>query len=366
MHYWGGFSTPFTPGFDELLKRVERTVESHNIWKRAKKYINPYQFSWKAAWTGDHAIRLLTYHYYLDKGLTPREAAQLTAKAHGDYANVPTATRTVLNKILFTPTFKLTMMEAQAEMVQSMGKYINPTKTTTRSEKEKAKMLVGLASGIFLREWLMHRLGFKTDKFGLKYVKEITTDEGERKQMVLHVATPDNVVLRLLHRFKPTNMATVPDKFKWFFDRAKWELHPMYQWGLELASNKNLDFEPIYNPFDEPAKISKDVLGYTIRRLVPYTKLIAPKKTGSKVEAFKKLQKDYGMVAWGLRAFTLPYTRNSEEAQIKYKIDRFVSTFERFQREYPPKSDAEAQKRVDRFRKKLIKMREELLEIMEQ
>lgn len=366
MHYWGGFSTPFTPGFDELLKRVERTVGGHDIWKRAKKYINPYQFSWKAAWTGDHAIRLITYHYYLKKGLTPQEAAQLTAKAHGDYANVPTATRTLLNKILFTPTFKLTMMEAQAEMVTSMGKYINPTRQTTRSEKEKAKMLVGLASGIFLREWFMHKLGFKTDKFGLKYTKNITTDEGQKKQMVLHVATPDNVVLRLLHRFKPTDMATVPDKFKWFFDRAKWELHPMYQWALEVGSNKSLDFEPIYNPFDSPTEISKDVLNYTVRRLIPYVKIAFPKKEGNKVDAMKQLQKDYGSVALVLQAFTLPYTRNSEESQMKYKINRFISTFQRFQREAPPKTEEEAQRRVDGFRRKLIKMRKELLEAREE
>jgi len=208
--YWefldgGGSSTPWTPGFQQYMKQVKDMVHKNPIFKDIKKYVtNPYRLSWEAAWKGDRFIRLITYHHYLQKGFSSVDAAQLTAKMHADYASIPPKMRTKLNKILFTPSFKISMMSAQAEMIKSSGKYLLKAGKIPKTEIAMAKALVGLTSGILLRNFVLQKLGFKADQWGLKYSKTVDTDEG-KKELVLHTASPDNVILRYYHRFLSTH-----------------------------------------------------------------------------------------------------------------------------------------------------------------
>jgi len=360
MHEEGGFSTPFTPGFEQHMKRVKRLVDSHSFFKRAKKYINPYQLSWKMAWSGDHLIRMITYHHYLNKGMTSRDAAQVTAKLHGDYASIPPKMRRTLNKIFFTPSFKIAMTAAQTEMVLSSGKLLAKAGKVSGKEKAMAKAMVGLASGIMLREVIMHKLGFKTDKFGLKYTKSIDTDEG-KKELVLHAASPDNVIARFLHRFNPKNLVTEPDKFHAIVDRSKWEFHPLYQLGYEILSNKSVTLEPIWNSFDTPAEISKDVALYTLKRLVRMTEMIKGMgESPKRLEAQKQLYKDLGKVGVLLNWFTLPYLRNPVEKRVYWKVQRVKQLFKQEMKDKPPNSAEEVDKRLDNFQKRIESLMREL------
>lgn len=368
MHYWGGFSTPYTPTFDTYMKRVKRIVDSNSFLKRTKKYINPYRISWDLAWAGDHFIRLITYHHYIGKGFTPKEAARLTAKAHADYASVPPATRKWLNKIFFTPSFKIAMMSAQAEMVKNAGKYLVKGQKMTGEEKEMAKMLVGLTSGIILRNIVMDALGFDTDQYGLKYFKKIQTDKG-KKELVLHAASPDNVYLRFIHRFKGVIpiLGKAEEKFKGFLDRAKWELHPLWQLGVELWSNKSVSFEPIYDPFvktKDSWRIARDVLRYSTARLLRFTELI-PGMTESdrRIKATNALHKEVGKFSIFLDAFTLPYIRNTREKQIMYEYRRLKRQFQYMNEMKPAKTDAEAKRRTEAFIDRLKKLEQRLKEI---
>jgi len=372
IHYWGGFSTPYTPSFETYMKRADSIIKENSFIKNLGKlkYVNPYELyklSWKAAWTGDHFIRMITYHHYLSKGFTAREAAQTTARLHADYASIPPATRKWINKIFFTPSFKISMMAAQAEMVMNAGRALTKAgrEKMTVQDKAMAKALIGLASGVAIREGIMHALGFKTDQFGLKYYKEIETEEGKR-ELVLHIATPDNVYLRFFHRFK--NILPIfgkeEEKLKKFVDRAKWEFHPLWQLSMEVYSNKSVAFEPIYNKFDNPEKIMTDVLGYSVKRLARITELIpAISDSIKRRDAYNALVKDLGGYGLVLSGFTLPYIRNTREKALVWEIKRLKRTFKWMKEDDPAKTAEEADIRLKKFRSQLEKLRERLKEM---
>jgi len=375
IHYWGGFSTPYTPSFETYMKRGESIIKESNFIKNLVKlkYVNPYELyklSWKAAWTGDHFIRMITYHHYLSKGFTPKEAAQTTARLHADYASIPPATRKWINKIFFTPSFKISMMAAQAEMVKNAGRALTKAgrEKMTVKDKAMAKALIGLASGVAIREGIMHALGFKTDQFGLKYYKEIETEEG-KKELVLHIATPDNVYLRFFHRFK--NLIPIfgkeEQKLGKLVDRAKWEFHPLWQLSMEVYSNKSVAFEPIYNKFDNPEKIMTDVLGYSVKRLARITELIPGiSESIKRRDAYNALVKDLDGFGLVLSGFTLPYIRSTRQKALVWEIKRLKRTFKWMKEDDPAKTAEEADRRLEKFRDKLEKLRERLKELREE
>ncbi|MCD6194280.1 MAG: hypothetical protein J7L26_12585 [Candidatus Aminicenantes bacterium] len=363
MYWWGGFSQPFSPTFNEITKRIDRVIKREPILKKTFRVVSIYPWSWNTAWTLDHAIRMITYHYYIEKGFTPKEAAQLTAKVHGDYASIPPRIRKHLNRIFFTPSFRIAMMTAQAEMFSSFIKYLRSGKKLPKTERAKAKMFLGLASGIALRELFMHALGFKTDQFGLKYYKTIETEDGEKKELVIHIATPDNVFLRYFHRYKVLLPFVESERKKLdeLTNRVKWELHPLWQYGMELLANKTVNFEPIYNPFDSPLKISRDIALYGLNRLIRITELLPGEKGLSRKEAYKALRKDLGLFGEiFFRSASLPYTRSPKEKRLAWKINQIKILFDQFMKEDPPETDEEAEKRIENFARRIEKLREEL------
>lgn len=375
IHNWGGFSTPYTPSFETYMKRADSIIKENSFIKNLVKlkYINPYELyklSWKTAWTGDHFIRMITYHHYLAKGLIPKEAAQTTARLHADYASIPPATRKWINKIFFTPSFKIAMMAAQAEMVKNAGRTLTKAgrEKMTMQDKSMAKALIGLASGIAIREGIMRALGFKVDQFGLKYYKEIETEEG-KKELVLHIATPDNVYLRFFHRFK--NLIPIfgkeEQKLGKLVDRAKWEFHPLWQLSMEVYSNKSVAFEPIYNKFDNPEKIMTDVLGYSVKRLARITELIPGiSESIKRRDAYNALVKDLDGFGLVLSGFTLPYIRNTRQKALVWEIKRLKRTFKWMKEDDPAKTAEEADRRLKKFRNQLEKLRERLKELREE
>ena len=363
MHYWGGFSTPFSPSFKEYSKQIDRALGSSSAIKKIGRFLNVYQHSWDAAWAAENCLRMVTYHHYLSSGKAPKDAAQLSSWASGDYASIPPAARKTLNKVFFTPSFKISMLAAQGMMIKNAGKYLFGGKeqraAMTGTEKGMAKMLMPFLTGFALREAFMHTLGYKTDQFGLKYSKTVLDEDGNEKELVLHVATPDNVLLRYMHRFK--SIPTEPDKIKAIIDRSKWELHPVWQLGMELLSNKNFSMEPIFNPFDKPEKIIKDVVKYSTVRAVRILELLpAAEEKGRGRTAYKALLNDMGN--WGkvMSLFVLPYLRNAPEVRYQYRIQNLIQEFRELERARPAKSEAEMETRIENLDKQLKKFLEQM------
>ncbi|HEC60737.1 hypothetical protein LCGC14_0461020 [marine sediment metagenome] len=387
MHYWGGFSTPFTPGWKAWDKQINDIINSKSAFTRFKK-LNPYFWAWEGAWWGDNLIRLVTYHHQLSQGATPIEAAQITARLHGDYASIPPATRKIINKILFTPSFRIAMISAQAEMVKNAAGLLFKAKKeaqdggklppgdlfeepidgsipegpgrSKRYKRAMAKALIGLLGGMLLREIFMHKLGYKTDKFGLRYVKTVTS-EGEEKELVQYMSSPDNVLLRYWHRFR--TLANEPDKLKGMIDRAKWDFHPFWQLIYEVLANRDPAGEPIYRPgLESSAKIGTEILEYSIKRILRILELVSEETPGKRKLAIEAMYRDMGKLGHFFRWFTLPYLRNTEEKRMMWRMNFMMREFNRLQREKPfdtEKQSKEAASRVNEFLKKMQKDIEE-------
>jgi hypothetical protein len=385
--FWGAFSTPFTPTFKEVDKITQNMINKNPLVRNLKRYINPYHLSWDIAWTGDNFIRMITYHHYLQKGFSPMEAAQLTAKPHGDYASIPPKTRVALNKILFTPSFRISMMAAQSEMMTGLAKLIAKEKKTIPIKKVKgkdgstweepdykskkykkamARIGAGVVGSLLLQEYVMHQLGFETDQWGLKYTKRATID-GEEKELVVHLTNPANVFLRYFHRYKGWWDSKNPDKWVDLVNRARWELHPMWQLAYELLSNQGVSGEPIARRGVDPDwKVGLDMLEYATKRIFRLSEAIwGMEEGGDRMKARKALVKDLGAFGVVLNGLALPYVRNTKEKRLMYEYNRLKRLLNFYEREKPWKTEEAMNKAMDHVRKQIRDIQEELSKIHE-
>jgi len=375
--YWnfleyGGQSKPYLPPFDDFKKDIDILKETSFI-KRAIKYIQQnlkvptdaiYRPLWQIAWGfSDKFPRLVSYHYLRAKGYTPKEAAQLTALFHGDYASLPPEARKTLNKIFFTPVFKIVMSKAFFSMIKSFAKVVGRALLLKKSSKRDillAQGLIVLIGSILGRRYLMKKLGFKEQDFGLRYVKEVEDEKGEKKELVVYIPTPDNVWLRYYHRWK--GFPEDPDKLAGFINRAKWDLHPLWLLGVNLLQNRQPDGSPIWNSFDNSEKIAEDILSFSFKSLVRIARRIDDygEKDKRKQQAIRALQKDVGKL-WTtiLAPTTLIYLRETKNRRLRYKLWDLRRQFLRLQRREGTKNLEE------RLKKLRLKMQEVLKEMGE-
>lgn len=390
--HWGLMSTPFTPNFNTAVKRISKVARNNPAYKRMMKIANPiswvdglYKATWNTAWAGDNLVRMMTYHRYISKGYSPREAAQLGARLHADYASVPPRYRNIYNKLLFTPSFKITMLAAQGEMVKNFGKLATNWArkgggaSMTGYEKEMGKALIGLVGGFLLRDFVMKNVfGFenadtqtiKSPIFGtlkiplfLKYSKTVES-EGKKKELAFHMASPDNVLMRYLH--KATTWWTSPNKWDAFWNRAKWELHPVYQWAMELANNSSVSLEPIYNPFDKSTKVATDVMEYTARRLIRIFEVIPGGEGIKRAEAYNALVKDMGKIGYIMSGFGLPYLRGTKQERLLWQMEDLQRRFQQMEKSKPAKTTEAREARFEDYINELKRIRDEILKLQEE
>jgi len=372
--YWeawesGAFSQPYIPPFENFKKEIEMAKQLGWV-NKTKEYLKQnykiptdlfYKIEWQLAWSGDRLVRLMTYNYLKGKSFSTAEAGEFTAFFHGDYARLPPRARRVLNRIFFTPTFKVVMTELQLSMMVSAGRVLTTAgKTTDTIKRDKllAAGLLFLVGGILIRHYIMKKLGFETDDFGVRYVKTFyDEEEGRDKELVIYFSAPDNIWLRYWHRWKtfPQN----PKQLEGFLNRIKWDLHPLYLLSINLLSNKKPNGEVIYNPYDNPAEQFEDEMKFIIQSLVRIIEQI-PNEEKEK-EAFEQLQEEVGNIwAFILKGTSLQYIREGKERTDYYKQKGFYNNFKDFLFRDPPKTDEEEKIRIENFQKKMEKLQQEL------
>ncbi len=376
--YWlawenGAFSQPYIPPFQEFQKEIE-LLKENNFIKRVIKMVQQnlkiptdliYRPLWHIAWSGDRFIRLITYHYLRGKGATPFEAAQQAALYHSDYASVPPKLRKIVNKIFFTFPFKVTMTKLLIEMTKSLGRVLlkaSVLKKPSLRDRILAQGLIALIAGILLRRYILKKLGFKEEDFGVRYVKDVRTREG-KKTLVVYVPTPDNILLKYYHRW--ATWFSDPDKLKGVVDRTKWDLHPLWRVTIHILQNRKPDGSPVYNPFDDETTIAKDILKFSINSLIRVIGDIEErfsKKPDNK--AFKILQKDLGkFLTEILDKIALIYLRNTKDKRIKYQISELKREFTRFKRIEARKGTLDKKKylkRLKNLKEQIRKLKQEL------
>lgn len=370
--YWGAFPDPFSPTFRQAAARARTIVGEDPILKKVLTKANPYHWSLMAAWKMENFFKMASYNYLKEKGFSAKEAAQLAALAGGDYATLPPATRKTLNAVLFTPSFTIAMMKAQGEMLAAGAKIMAKPKLLfdktgdAKYLRQMAKGAVFLTTGLVLKNVLMNKMGYKTDVFGLKWSKKVEDEEGNERELVVHMAAPDNVIIRYLNDLRLVGQAD--NKAKALWDRATWKLHPMWTTALEILSNKRMDGAPVWDPWDSRLEGQKKALVYVTRRLIRIAELLPEDGGGnlSKIRAYKALQEDLGKIGGMLLgAYSIPYLRSTSDRRLMYEMNNLLDVFKQANKAAPPKNDAEAEERAQWLQDTLEKIRQRIEEIRE-
>ena len=218
---------------------------------------NAYNIMHNVAWNFDTLTRMVSYHYLLDQGHSPREAAQLSALFHGDYSNVPLKTRQFMTMGLFTPTYKVAMTKLYFDMMRSgydlasggSNKWFQKVPgddnsySKGKSRKKSARMLKALTvmAGVSMGfDYWMTNNGWDRDIFGVRYMRVVDTPEGKR-ELVFMENSPFNLPIKMSFRLynsftEPSGTPAVENLFRVF----SYEFHPIARTVMvNLANNKD-------------------------------------------------------------------------------------------------------------------------------
>ena len=269
----GTFSQPFnTPAsnFDDQVKDIKSTSKSEGAIGLLKDQLNIFldrapgilggrsrtplynaimNASWNTAWTMDKMVRTGTAIYLMEQGMTIEEAAEVAARVHADYADVPANTRHKLNKFIFTPTFALSMGKVAGAMVN------NAVKTGmgfTPTSKVDQRLAWGLASAIGTLAGVSAFFtmgGYEPDEWGKKWVKTVNTRQG-KKQIVVNLASPVNKVLGYAHWLSALSNPGETNSMSSLMRRAQYQSTPAIRTVLGLVNNRKMDGSPIVDTFD--------------------------------------------------------------------------------------------------------------------
>ena len=338
-HYWEALdnaiaSKPFRPPYDtwklmlEASKRsggakIIEALKPHPI----KRLRDLYHLSWSTAWKLDETVRLMTYHYAKDTlKMTARDAAQYAAKYHSDYASVPPILRKKLNKIFFTPTFKITMGKLYGKMIQGTIKMGAPE---GKHFARGALMTAGIVYGF---DQFMISQGFTTDQLGRRYFKLVETEEGDR-ELVVTWAIPANMFAKYFFRAK---QAWKPGReeagLKRFIQMNRWEIHPIWRVGMDLTEPYKNN---VYNPFDPNSTKALKSLKYATKEIIRIFNIFGGEglsgKEASQARKNREIaQREFGKLGHKiLSIFAFTYTRMPKETRLVWERKNLQKMFRR-------------------------------------
>ena len=287
--YWGARSRPYANLMDDYLSQLSRAsnkwtknvFDAHNLLPN-RMIKNMYTASWNTAWALDGVIRQATYRQLRAKGYTPREAGRLTAKFHGDYANIPTRTRKFLNHFMFTPTFKIAMGKLHKDMIKGVIQLGQGDKTSRYMSRKHAIGLARAIGAMIAWDILMTQfMGFKREDFGWKYSKEIVGEYG-LEDIVIGMSGPHNMWNNEVHRIMDAVSPINDNPLKAWYNSQKNKEHPLFGIVSDIIENVDRNAEPkmfstgkpvpIYKKFDDPYNQWLDRARYFVRNVFPIIK----------------------------------------------------------------------------------------------
>lgn len=284
-----------------------------------------YNASWHVAWRLDETVRMMSYNYLKEKGFAPREAAQVAARFHADYASVPAHTRRSLNKIFFTPTFKITMGKLYKDMIGSTitGKFFRD-----KAGRKYARGLVTTAAILQgFDSFMISLMDFERDEWGRRYKKVVDTDEGP-KEVVFTWSTPANMFLKYYYRARDSMKPEIESPILDFIQRNIWEFHPLYRVSWQIATNDNGRGDSIVNRWDSDIDKAVKRSWYATKSIVQL--LGTMDKELSTKEAMNKFAKEtnktFEMIT---RPFAVKYMRSIEGRRKAFKLRKLNKDFQR-------------------------------------
>jgi hypothetical protein len=316
----------------ELLKRdlqpskqFSRITEGKGL-ERIPLLPEVYNASWFWAWEFDGAIRMGTYKFLKDQGYSSRKAAQTAALYHGDYASVPHNTRRLLNRALFTPTFKIAMGKLYTRMIRDAMKM-------NFGKESFAKSLITVAAIQFAMDTVMTQgLGFKREQFARRYYKEKDDHEGMPADFVITFSNPANMWNKYVARYMEAYHTPAP--IKSFLAMNKSELTPLVRTFMEVASGESMSTGKMYDwQFDSKQYCVKKALKHMVPNIfgvMRETGLFDSKK--EKAARFMALEEFGHAGAFLQKLVSFGYSRHPHYKSINYRLKEQRSRFGQYMR----------------------------------
>ncbi len=301
-----------------------------------------YTISYNFTWQMDAIIRMQTWLGLMEQGLSETEAAQKTALYHADYGDIPVETRRALNMVLFTPSFDISMAKLYSSMVRGVG-------NAFRGKADKGNWIDARALGIMSGMWAARHfvftklLGFEQDQLFRRYFKEVEDEEGRKQELVFTMAGPDLKLWSYFHRFRPR--ADEPNYFSQLQSQMKWQLHPLYQLGLDLAANEGNDFQPIYNTFDPPHAKAFKIATYSLTRTIRALEMI--NKDDRSREGIEIAREEVGPIFEMItKPMTFKYVRGTSDRRRAWQLHSLQSELRKDLERLDPDEDSAAIDRI--------------------
>ncbi len=322
----GMTSTPYNNPLGSHKAMINSALKTGGEWADLVKGLftphilrSAYNLSWKTAWTLDNIVRMASYNYLRDKGFSRIEAAQKAALFHGDYASVPSGTRRTLNKVFFTPTFKIAMGKLYGTMIRDAGKAIMRPGQVNADVRQNAFALARTFAIVGAWHGLMLALGFEDDEFGRRYYKKVETPEG-LKELVLTWSGPHNLFLKYAYRARTALGPEKKNPMLHFFVANKWEVHPLWRTLSGIVQNERQTGERIYSIGDSAYDKALKATGYFTTEIATMLRYAAQAVSGEELGMQQdrevlaaEINKGFEMLG---RPFTFSYTRQPREQRI--------------------------------------------------
>jgi hypothetical protein len=300
-----------SPGINVIKKIAKLPVKLHN------KFYDAVQ---SLTWGMDQVIRFTSYNLLKESGLTSRDAAQLAAQFHGDYAKMPPKTRRILNRFIFTPTFQSLMIRLPFTLAKGggkVGKAILKGEKIPLKERKGLEALIGIAAVMAAIDLYLRDKDWKPDVWGYRYIKE--NPDNPSKENVLTVSHPFNVLIKWADILGSPFFDKSEDRMFWkIMNRLKFRSAIPVQIAWELIENKKSTGAPVVKPGDSAVVKTAKVMDHAAGRIFAiYGDWIKQERIGDP-KAREFLKEDMGRLISSLPLF-FTYMRSGEAARIYNK-----------------------------------------------
>jgi hypothetical protein len=363
-------SSPFNitkSEYNEIIKRTKQSLPENIMdWMSPKILGKIYNLSSDLAWQGDRWIRMASYNRLIEMGHSPKDAAEIAATFHADYASVPAMSRRKLNKIFFTPTFKVAMgklFKTMAKSTYKAGKAVLKGEKIDPKDRVYAEGLVNAAVISGAMDIFFKANGFERDIFAYRYSKPVKTEDGEDKEIVVVMPSPINLPIKYIGRAYQS--FTDPGEINaWskFARQMSWEIHPLWRMAYNVIANQSESGSPITDIIaNTPGQRMFDRTKYIMNSMMPWTQIseVDDESEKSRAEMEKELGQLFGMV---FRPFTNHYIRDSFEKRTVGKIKKLVDDLRsrQIRSVFDPKTDPLNEEQIERYLNQIQKVVKQL------
>jgi hypothetical protein len=259
------------------------------------------------------------------KGYSAKDAAQLAAMFHGDYASVPAHIRKKLNRFFFTPTFKIAMAKLWWKMgSNAVRMMVSSSKNMTKTQQQFAagfamSVMFNMARDLFMTQIL----DWEEDEYARRYYKWIEDPKtGKPMEFTMVMSDPPNVLWRYIWKLAKISNPRRGNFLMAVWNQFKSDAHPVWRGTADLVSNYAIGDGEVYNAFDSSGtKIAKMMkFGAKQIGMIALGMEVAGMSAERQKERKRLIKQELGKFGYFLDKFVFYYANDIKSIRLKKEI----------------------------------------------